>query len=134
MNYISKASSVSKNNASVTIKESNIPFGITPEMADTLPNPAELFLGSFSACVLKNVERFSVLMNFEYRSAEIMVNATRLEKPPRMDDINYELTIYSNDKNLNIELLKKNIENFGTIFNTVKTSCTVTGEIKKMAL
>tara|TARA_R100001480_G_scaffold121834_2_gene120431 strand:+ start:392 stop:796 length:405 start_codon:yes stop_codon:yes gene_type:complete len=134
MNYISKASSVSKNNASVTIKESNIPFGITPEMADTLPNPAELFLGSFSACVLKNVERFSVLMNFEYRSAEIMVNATRLEKPPRMDDINYELTIYSNDKNLNIELLKKNIENFGTIFNTVKKSCTVTGEIKKIAL
>ena len=78
MNYISKASSVSKNNASVTIKESNIPFGITPEMADTLPNPAELFLGSFSACVLKNVERFSVLMNFEYRSADIMFNATRL--------------------------------------------------------
>ncbi|GFZ77861.1 hypothetical protein GCM10011531_04160 [Aquaticitalea lipolytica] len=69
-------------------------------------------------------------MNFKYTNAEIVVNATRLEKPPRMDEINYELRIYSNDNNLNIDLLKKNIENFGTIFNTVKLSCSIIGEIK----
>ncbi|MDN3667530.1 OsmC family protein [Algibacter miyuki] len=129
MKYFSKANSSSKNNASIQIKASEIAFGTTPESADTLPNPAELFLGSFSACVLKNVERFSGLMNFEYSKAEITVSATRLEKPPRMDGINYELTIYSPDDNLNINLLKKNIEKFGTIFNTVKSSCTVTGVI-----
>ena len=132
MKYFSKARSSSKNNASIKIKESEIIFGTTPESADNLPNPAELFLGSFSACILKNVERFSVLMNFEYSNAEIIVNATRLEKPPRMDEINYELRIFSEDDNLNINLLKKNIEKFGTIFNTVKYSCSVTGEIKKM--
>jgi uncharacterized OsmC-like protein len=132
MKYFSKARSSSKNNASIKIKESEIIFGTTPESADNLPNPAELFLGSFSACILKNVERFSVLMNFEYSNAEIIVNATRLEKPPKMDEINYELRIFSEDDNLNINLLKKNIEKFGTIFNTVKSSCSVTGEIKKM--
>ena len=133
MKYYSKASSSSKNNASIKIKESEIAFGTTPESADNLPNPAELFLGSFSACILKNVERFSILMNFEYSNAEIIVNATRLEKPPRMDEINYELRIYSQDNNLNINLLKKNIEKFGTIFNTVKSSCSVIGEIKKIS-
>jgi uncharacterized OsmC-like protein len=133
MKYYSKASSSSKNNALIKIKESEIAFGTTPESADNLPNPAELFLGSFSACILKNVERFSILMNFEYSNAEIIVNATRLEKPPRMDEINYELRIYSQDNNLNINLLKKNIEKFGTIFNTVKSSCSVIGEIKKIS-
>ena len=83
MKYFSKASSSSKNNASIKIKESEIVFGTTPESADNLPNPAELFLGSFSACILKNVERFSILMNFEYSNAEIIVNATRLEKPSK---------------------------------------------------
>ena len=133
MKYFSKASSSSKNDASIKIKESEIIFGITPDSADNLPNPAELFLGSFSACILKNVERFSHFMNFEYSNAELIVNATRLEKPPRLDELNYELKIYSQDKNLNIDLLKKNIEKFGTIFNTVKTSCNINGEIKKIS-
>jgi uncharacterized OsmC-like protein len=133
MKYSCKANSSSKNNASIKIKQSEIIFGITPESVDNLPNPAELFLGSFSACILKNVERFSVLMNFEYTNAEIIVNSTRLEKPPRMDEINYELRIYSQDNNLNINLLKKNIEKFGTIFNTVKSSCSIVGEIKKIS-
>ncbi|MFT7482631.1 MAG: hypothetical protein ACI8WW_001569 [Oceanospirillaceae bacterium] len=62
MKYFSNASSTAKSNASVQIKESSIAFGITPETAATLPNPAELFLGSFSACILKNVERFSEIL------------------------------------------------------------------------
>jgi len=129
MEYFVKAISSSKDKASIKIKESEIAFGITSESADNLPNPAELFLGSFSACILKNVERFSILMNFEYSHAELLVRATRLEKPARMDKLNYELIIYSQDINLNINLLKKNIEKFGTIFNTVKSSCTILGEI-----
>ncbi|OWW26383.1 osmotically inducible protein C [Zobellia sp. OII3] len=133
MEYHVKASSSSKSNAHIGIKNSEISFGITPESADSLPNPAELFLGSFSSCILKNVERFSILMNFEYSSAEIRVNATLLEKPPRMDNINYVLNIYSQDQNLNTDLLKKNIEKYGTIYNTVKSICSIEGEIKKIS-
>jgi uncharacterized OsmC-like protein len=131
MEYITKAVSYAKSNASFQVKESDISFGITPEKADTLPNPAELFLGSFSACILKNVERFSQLMNFEYEKAEITVKGIRLEKPPRMDEIQYELIVFSQDEKLNIDLLKRNIENFGTIFNTVKSSCSVSGKVIK---
>jgi uncharacterized OsmC-like protein len=133
MNYSVKASSSSKNNASIHIKQAEINFGITPESDELLANPAELFLGSFSACILKNVERFSALMNFEYSTTELTVSAKRLEKPPRMDEIQYELKIYSQDSSLNIDLLKKNIEKFGTIFNTVKSSCSVVGTIQKIA-
>ena len=133
MNYSIKSNSSSKNDGSINIKQSKIAFGTTAKSEDILANPAELFLAAFSACILKNVERFSVLMKFEYSNAELIVNAIRLEKPPRMDEINYELSIYSQDPKLNINLLKKNIEKFGTIFNTVKLSCTITGEIKKIS-
>lgn len=131
MKYSISATSTTKNDASLDIKESKIKFGTTEKTANELPNPAELFLSSLAACILKNVERFSGLLHFEYDKAEIMVSATRLENPPRMEHINYELTIFSKDKKLRIELLKKNIEKFGTIFNTVQKACSISGSIEK---
>ena len=129
MEYSIKAHSIAHESAQFDSKQSEISFGITPDTADSLPSPAELFLGAFSACVLKNVERFSGFMKFEYSKAEIEVSAIRPEKPPRMDELKYTLKIYTKDKNLNTELLMRNIEKFGTIYNTVKLSSTITGEI-----
>lgn len=130
MQYQIKASSTSNNDGAVHVKESKVDFGTTPATAETLPNPAELLLGSFAACILKNVERFSKMIKFSYTKATLQVNATRLEHPPRMDNIVYDLCIYTNDDKLNSTLLKKNIEKFGTIFNTLTLSCSISGEIK----
>ena len=129
MNYHIKASSTSNLDGVIHIKQSNIDFGTTLKTSDTLTNPAELFLSSFSACMLKNVERFSGMMKFSYTKCALEVTAMRLENPPRMDNIIYNLTIYSNDKKLNVNLLKKNIEKHGTIYNTIKLSCTISGTI-----
>ena len=130
MDYQIKASSISNMDAVVHIKQSNLDFGTTSKTAETLPNPAELFLSSFAACILKNVERFSGMMKFTYTKATLEVNATRLENPPRMDNIVYDLTIYTHDNKLNSDLLKKNIEKFGTIYNTVKLSSSISGTIR----
>ena len=130
MYYHIKASSISNKDAVVHLKQSNLDFGTTSKTAETLPNPAELFLSSFAACILKNVERFSGMMKFTYTKATLEVNATRLENPPRMDNIVYNLTIYTHDKKLNSDLLKKNIEKFGTIYNTVKLSSSISGTIR----
>ena len=131
MEYSISATSVAKNDAIIDIKESKFKFGTTKKTAVELPNPAELFLSSFAACVLKNVERFSGFLQFEYDKATIKVSAFRLENPPRMEGIHYELTVFSKDEKLRIELLKKNIEKFGTIFNTVQKACSITGSIIK---
>lgn len=130
MEYAVIAKSNAKVNAEVNVKSSTIPFGITTNLADSFPNPAELFLSAFSACILKNVERFSEFMKFEYAHAEVNVTAVRLEKPPRMDTLQYTLRIYSNDKSINSQLLLKNIEKFGTIYNTVKRSSEISGSIE----
>jgi len=132
MVYKIKASSISNKDANIQIKKSEIAFGTTSKSADILPNPAELFLGAFASCILKNVERFSIMMKFTYLNAIVNVSASRIEKPLKMDNINYRLTIYSSDKNLNISLLKKNIEKFGTIYNTVKLSCNINGEVSQI--
>lgn len=132
MEYSITGKSKSQNNASIVIKETNIVFGTTPASAYVLANPAELLLSSFAACTLKNVERFSDLMKFSYERAEISVKATRLDKPPRMDELHYELKVYSNDPKLNLELLHKNIKKFGTIYNTLNLAFIVKGEIQKI--
>ncbi|MDE3740253.1 OsmC family protein [Maribacter polysaccharolyticus] len=133
MDYHIKASSRANQDAVIHLKQSIIDFGTTQETTETLPNPAELFLGSFAACILKNVERFSSMMKFTYTKATLEVNATRLEHPPRMDNLVYKLTLYSNDEKLNTDLLKKNIEKYGTIYNTVKMSCAISGTINTIA-
>lgn len=131
MEYTISATSHSGSDAHLLIKGSETPFGITPNHADDLPNPAELFLGAFAACILKNVERFSGILKFDYDEARLNVTATRLERPPRMDLIKFELTVFSKDSRLNTRLLQKNIERYGTIFNTVSASCEVEGTVVK---
>ncbi|SDU05174.1 Uncharacterized OsmC-related protein [Polaribacter sp. Hel1_33_78] len=128
--YHIKASSISKQEGIIEVKQSTINFGTTSLTSENLPNPAELFLSSFASCILKNVERFSVMLKFNYLKANIEVYAMRLENPPRLDNIRYNLIVYSSDKRLNIDLLKKNIEKFGTIYNTIKLSCTISGTIR----
>lgn len=132
MNYHIKAQSTAHQDAVVQIKASQIEFGITQNTAETLPNPAELFLSSFASCILKNVERFSEFMKFSYTKAVVEVKAERLENPLKMDNIHYNLLIYSDDEKLNIPLLKRNIEKFGTIYNTVKLACNISGTINTM--
>ena len=130
MNYHIKASSIFNQDAVIHIKQSQIDFGTTTQTAETLPNPTELFLGAFASCMLKNVERFSNMMKFTYTKTVLDVQATRLESPPRLDNISYLLTIYTHDTKLNTTLLQKNIEKHGTIYNTVKLSCAISGNIK----
>ncbi|NER16803.1 OsmC family protein [Spongiivirga citrea] len=130
MEYEIKANSTTNNGAALAIKQNDIGFGITSESEVVSPNPAELFLGSFAACILKNIERFSNLMKFTYSGTDIIVKAKRTNAPPRMTDIVYDLTIYSDDSRLNVNLLKKNIEKFGTIYNTVKLSCSIASTIR----
>jgi hypothetical protein len=56
------------------------------------------------------------MMNFDYSKAEITVSATRLKKPPRMDEIIYELSVYSQDSSLNIDYIRisKSLERYST--------------------
>lgn len=114
--------------ATFSVKERSVLFGVTNDQGD-LPNPAELLLGAFAACCLKNVQRFSDLLGFGYTNARIEVSGERQEKPTKMVAIRYVININSADEKLNVKLLHKNIRKFGTIYNTLKDVCDVSGEL-----
>ena len=58
MNYNVLANALAHHEATFSVKENEIIFGITPDQKE-LANPVELLLGAFAACCLKNIERFS---------------------------------------------------------------------------
>lgn len=129
LEYQIEAESKSGGVAQANTKKIAIPFDATAESGDQLPNPAELFLSSFAACILKNVERYSIKLHIPYKKAKITVKGWRTDVPPAMVKVEYTLTIYSDAEKRKIELLHKNIKKFGTIYNTVAGNCEVNGSL-----
>lgn len=129
MKYSIKAHSLAKAHAVVDIRNFQVLIGTSTEADNQLPNPAELLLTSLAACILKNVERLSTLQKFEYTKSSIEVSSIRETSPTRLEDIEYQLSIYCEEK-LNIDLLRRNIEEHGTIYNTIKKSANISGTIE----
>ena len=110
-------------------KEREIAFDTSRAGGDVLPGPAELLALSFAACLLKNVERFSHLLSFDYAGASVAVEAERRDAPPRFTKIRYELRIRTNEDPHRVQLLHRNLRRFGTVYNTLAATCDVDGTI-----
>ncbi|MFI5304976.1 MAG: OsmC family protein [Nitrospiria bacterium] len=110
-------------------KQASIEFDTSAGQSQTHMGPAELLVSAFAACVLKNVERFSGILPFAYQGASIRVIAEREEEPPRITKINYILRVTTNEPPNKVDLLHRNIQKFGTIFNTIASACQVSGEV-----
>jgi uncharacterized OsmC-like protein len=104
-------------------------FDGTAGRVDQLPGPADVLCAALCACVLKNVERFSHLLQFNYESAAVKVTAERAEPPPRITRMRYVLEIVTDEPPTRVDLLQRNIAQFGTITNTLSKACEVTGSI-----
>lgn len=131
MHYKVKGNSIAHQKGTFTVKQNMVHFGIHGADKE-VPNPAELLLGAFAACCLKNIERFSELLKFEYEQATIEVVGERQEKPTRIIKIDYRIAINSQDASLKLELLHKNIKRYGTIYNTLKETCDISGKLELM--
>jgi len=119
--------------AAVEAHGETITFDGTSGRLPDVPGPAELFAAAFAACTLKNVERFSEMLPFSYREARIEVTAIRSLDPPRISGVRYRLSLDTDEPDHRIDLLRRNIEKFGTIYNTVAAACDVDGQFLRMA-
>ena len=128
MNYKLTANSSEQTQGIAEISGNAVKFGVTKD--SELSSPADLLVAAFAACCLKNIQRFSGMMKFEYNHAEINVFAERQDRPPMINVIKYEIEINSSDSKLNKELLHRNIQKFGTIYNTLNAVCEISGDIK----
>ena len=130
--YEIKAESVSGGDANAFVKQTTVGFDAASEDKGILPNPAELLLMSFSACVLKNVERYSQRLHLPYRKARVVVKGYRTDVPPVITKIEYVLEIDTDVEDKKLNVWHKNILKFGTITNTMMKAAEVSGIIKRM--
>lgn len=94
-----------------------------------LPGPAELLAASFAACLLKNLERAGQLLDFHYDHAEVDVIARRQDSPPKFVEVSYELRIATDEVQRRVDLLHLNLRKYGTVYNTLASTCDVHGRV-----
>jgi uncharacterized OsmC-like protein len=132
LEYNVMAEQVVPNVSTVRAKRAQLYFDSSPGQTEHLMNPAELLLSAFAACTLKNVERFAKILRFSYQRAAITVYGVREDSPPRLTEITYELTLWTDEPENHINLLDRNLRHQGTIYNTLANSCGVEGKIQVM--
>lgn len=93
------------------------------------PGPAELLCGALAACLLKNVERFSQMLPFQYEGARVHVGAERQESPPRFTRFTYRLELVTDEPERRVALLHKNIRKYGTVTGTLGLAAEVVGAL-----
>ncbi len=104
-----------------------------PDAPSTHPGPAELLAGAFAACLLKNVARSSAMLPFAYDSVRVDVTMHRQDAPPRFTAIEYTLHLVTTEPAHRVELLHRNLEKFGTVYNTLAAVCEVSGTVTSTA-
>ena len=94
-------------------------------------NPAELFLASIAACMIKGIERVMPMLNFSLSGVEVSLHGERQDSPPKMTSVTYVLTVDTDESDHRLELLHKNGRKYGTASNTVAEVVNLTGEIRR---
>lgn len=100
--------------------------GVEPSGA---PGPAELLAAAFASCLMKNIERTSTLIGFTYNSADVRVQARRQDSPPQFVEVEYDVRIVTDEPERRVDLLHRNLRQFGTVYNTLAAVCDVHGTV-----
>ena len=94
-------------------------------------NPAEMLLASLAACILKGTERVIPLLEFDLRGIEIALHGIRQDSPPKMVQIDYEIVVDTGETDLRLDLLHRNLQKYGTIYNTLAGATELSGTIRR---
>lgn len=94
-------------------------------------NPAELLLAALGACMLKGIERVAPMLNFALRGVEVRLHAVRQDVPPRLESIDYEISVDTDEPDRRLELLHENVKKYGTVFNTVAPGTQLSGGLRR---
>ncbi len=94
-------------------------------------NPAELLLAALAACMIKGAERVAPMLDFDLRGMSVRLHAVRIDAPPSIKTIDYEIVVDSDEPERRLELLHTNIRKYGTISNTLAPVVQLTGSIRR---
>lgn len=96
--------------------------------ADAL-NPVELLLAAQAACFIKGVGRLAPLIDFDFVSVSVELTATRPEDTATISRIDYRIWVDTNEPDSKLDLLHKNLQRQGTIYNVLSRGTQLQGEL-----
>jgi uncharacterized OsmC-like protein len=94
-------------------------------------NPAEMLLASLAACILKGTERVIPMLHFNLRGVEVALHGLRQDSPPKMVRIIYEIVVDTDEPDQRLDLLHRNLQKYGTIYNTLSGATELVGSIRR---
>jgi uncharacterized OsmC-like protein len=94
-------------------------------------NPAELFLASIAACMIKGIERVAPMIHFRFDGVEVRLHGIRQDAPPMITEVTYEIIVDTGEDDRRLELLHTNVRKYGTISNTVAKATKLEGVIRR---
>lgn len=94
-------------------------------------NPAELLLAALAACMIKGIERVTPILKFELRGVEVRVHGVRQDAPPRLESIDYQILVDTDESEHRLALLHENVRKYGTVFNTVAPGTQLGGTLTR---
>ncbi|MDP2122565.1 MAG: OsmC family protein [Hoeflea sp.] len=97
-------------------------------------NPAEMLLASLAACILKGAERMIPMLAFDLRGIEVSLSGVRQDSPPKMIRIDYEIVVDTDETDARLDLLHRNLQKYGTIFNTLVGATDLAGTISRKSM
>jgi len=94
-------------------------------------NPAEMLLASLAACILKGTERVIPMLDFSLRGIEVTLQGIRQDAPPKMIRIAYRIVVDTDEFDQRLALLHRNLQKYGTIYNTLAGATELVGTISR---
>lgn len=94
-------------------------------------NPAELLMAALAACMIKGIERVIPILKFELRGVEVRLHGVRQDVPPKMESIDYEILVDTDESEHRLDLLHDNVKKYGTVYNTVAPGTQLSGVLKR---
>jgi len=96
-------------------------------------NPAEMLLASLAACMLKGTERVMPMLDFKLSGISVSLKGVRQDSPPKMRRIEYEIIVDTQENDARLALLHRNLQKFGTIYNTLAEATELSGTIRRQS-
>jgi len=133
LEYRVTARRIDSHGSAVNCKEAELVLDTDVAWRRDAFNPAELLLAAVAACMIKGIERVTLILNFELRGVEVNLHAMRQDAPPKIVSIDYELVVDTDEDDRRLELLHTNVRKFGTISNTIAVATELRGRIRRLA-
>lgn len=131
LEYRVAARRLDSHGSEATTKEARLTLDTDMKGRTDAFNPAELFLASIAACMIKGIERVAPMIHFQFEEVEVRLHGIRQDAPPMIVAVEYEIIVKTDEDDRRLELLHTNVRKYGTISNTVAKATKLEGMIRR---